>query len=112
MSTDRGMDKEDVAHIYNRKLLSHEKWNNAICSNTDDLDRDYHTKSDRKDKYFMISLICKINFFKKWTYSQNRNRLTGMENKLMVTKEEMWGGGGINQKPVITHTKHYYIYDR
>ena len=64
MSIDRGMDKEDVVHIYNRKVLSHEKWNNAICSNIDDLDRDYHTKSGRKDKYFMISLICKIKFKK------------------------------------------------
>ena len=28
------MDKEDVVHIYNGILLSHNKgWNNAICSN-------------------------------------------------------------------------------
>ena len=30
------MDKEDVAHIYNRILLSHEKkWNWVICSEVD-----------------------------------------------------------------------------
>ena len=28
----------------------------------------------------------------KWTYSQNRNRLTDIENKLMVTKGERRGG--------------------
>ena len=27
-----------------------------------DLDRDDHTKSDRRDKYFMISFICRIRF--------------------------------------------------
>ena len=43
VSIDRGMDKEDVIHIHNGILLSHEKeWNNAICSNTDE-PRDGHT---------------------------------------------------------------------
>ena len=33
MSINRGMDKEDVVHIYNGKLLSHKKeWNNGIYS--------------------------------------------------------------------------------
>ena len=44
MSFDRGMDKEDVVHIFKGMLLSHEKeQNNAICSNMDG-PRDYHTK--------------------------------------------------------------------
>ena len=43
VSIDRLMNKEDVVHIYNGILLSHEKWNNAICSNID-RPRDYHTK--------------------------------------------------------------------
>ena len=29
----------------------------------------------------------------KWTYLQNRKRLTDMENKFMVTKGETWGLG-------------------
>ena len=34
MSLNRGMDKEDVIHIYHGILLSHQKErNNAICSN-------------------------------------------------------------------------------
>ena len=48
MSTDRGMDKEDVIYIYiyiyNGILFSHKKeQNNAICSNMDG-PRDFHTK--------------------------------------------------------------------
>ena len=36
VSIDRGMDKEDVVHIYNGILFSHLKeWNNDICSNID-----------------------------------------------------------------------------
>ena len=34
MFTDRWMDKEDMVHISNGRLPSHNKeWNNAICSN-------------------------------------------------------------------------------
>ena len=62
MSKDRGLDKEEVVHIHNGILLSHEReWNNAICSNMDGL-RDYHTKwsnQTEQDRY-MISLICGI----------------------------------------------------
>ena len=36
MSIDRGVDKEDVAHIYNGILLSHtKKWNWVICNEVD-----------------------------------------------------------------------------
>ena len=33
MSIDRGMDKEDVPHIYNGILAIKKEWNKAICSN-------------------------------------------------------------------------------
>ena len=48
------------------------------------------TEKDKYDITYMWNL-------KKWykrTYLQNRNRLTDMENKLMVTKGE--SGGGMN----------------
>ena len=33
------MDKDDVVHLYNGILFSHKKeWNNAICSNMNDLE--------------------------------------------------------------------------
>ena len=44
MSINRGMDKEDVVHIYNGILLSHENGqNNATRSNMVG-PRDYHTE--------------------------------------------------------------------
>ena len=33
-----------------------------------------------KEKYHMIWLICAIKIWQKWTYPQNRNRLTDIEN--------------------------------
>ena len=49
------MDEEDVIHIYNGILLSHEKeWNNTICSNVDEA-RDRHTKWSKSDRGRQIS---------------------------------------------------------
>ena len=95
MSIDRGMDKEDVVHIHNGILLIQKKWNNAICNNMD-RPRYYHikwSKSDRErqipyDITYMWNLTKK---WYKWTYLQNRNRLTDLKIKLMVTKGESWG---------------------
>ena len=48
------MDKEDVVHIYNVILLSHEKeWNNATCSNIDG-PRDCHTEKVTQRKTYII----------------------------------------------------------
>ena len=61
MSTDRGMGKEYVVHIYNGTLFKHKKEkNNAICSNMVG-PGDYHTEwsNSEKDKY-MLSLVCGI----------------------------------------------------
>ena len=66
--------------------------NNAICSNTDG-PRDYHmkwSKSD-KDKYHDITYMCNLKKWYKWTSLPNWNRLTNIENKLMVTKGERGG---------------------
>ena len=60
--------------------------------------RDYHTSEvsqTERDKYcitYMWNLKKKKRY--KWTYLQNRNRLTDIENKRMVTKGEI--GEGIN----------------
>ena len=61
LSTSRGMDKEDVVHIYNRILLSHYKeWNNAICSNRNG-PRDCCTEWNKseKEKYVWYCLYAK-----------------------------------------------------
>ena len=94
MSIDRGM--EDVVHIYNGILLSHKKeWNNAICSNMD-RPRDYYTKWSKSDRERQISYdityMWNLKKWYKWTYLQNRNRSTDVENKLRVTQGERDGG--------------------
>ena len=62
MSIDRGMDKEDVVHIYNGILLSHKK-NKIIPFAATWMDLDIVTLSEvshtEKDKYCMILLICR-----------------------------------------------------
>ena len=62
--------------------------------------RDYHIKWSKSDrvKINIIWYHLYVESKKKrdeWTYLQNRNRPTDIENKLMVTKWER-GGGGIN----------------
>ena len=85
MSTVRGLDKEDVVHLYSGILLSHKK--NEICHRMNmDGSQGYYPKSE-KDKY-MVSLTCRIE--KIQTYLQNRNRLRDFKNS--VIKGETWGG--------------------
>ena len=95
MSIDRWMDKE-MGFINKMEYYSTIKkaWNNAICSNMD-WPRDYHTKWSKSDKrktnisyHSYMKSNCKKWY--KWTYLQKRNRLTHIENKLMVTKGETW----------------------
>ena len=51
--------------------------------------RDYHSKLSQieKDKYD-ITYMWNLEKWYKWNYFQNRNRLTVIENKFMVTEEE------------------------
>ena len=82
------MDKEDVVHIDNGISLSHKKeWNHAICSDMDG-PRDCHISevSQTKTNITWYHLYVESKKQYKWTYLQNRNRLSDIENKLMVTK--------------------------
>ena len=115
MSIDRGMNKEDVVHIYNGILLSHKKeWNNAICSNMDG-PRDYCTKWSKSDRERQISYdityMWNLKKWYRWTYLQNRNRFTDFKNKLMVTKGERLDGEGKIRSLGLTYT-HYYMKNR
>ena len=86
ISSNRGMDKKDVVHMYNGILLNHKKERkNAICSNMDG-HRDCHTEWNKseKDKYHMITHVESKKRY-KWIYLQNRNRVTDVEKRLIVT---------------------------
>ena len=79
-------------------LFDHKKeQNNAIWSNTDG-PRGYHTEWSKSERERQISYgitstwILKKKKRYKWTYLQNRNRLTDFESKLTVTKWERGGG--------------------
>ena len=51
-------------------------------------------KSEREIQIPMIPFICvESKIWHKWTYLQKRNRLTNIENRLVVAKEEGDGGG-------------------
>ena len=84
MSIDRGMDKEDLVHLYNGILFSHNKeWNNSIRSNADG-PRDYNKVTLREkqvshDTPYIWNL--KKNTWYKWTCLRNRNRLTDFKKE-------------------------------
>ena len=63
MAIDRGMDKEDVVHVYNGILLSHKK-NEIMPFAATWMDLEMIILSEashtEKDKYHMTALICGI----------------------------------------------------
>ena len=70
MSIDRGMDKEDMVHIYNGILLGCRKeWNIAICNNRDGL-RDYYTKWSKSSRERQISYDMTYEESKKTSTNQ------------------------------------------
>ena len=60
MSINRGMDKDDVAHIYNGTLLSHKR--NVICRDIDGLQTVIKTEASqkKKTKYYRLMHLCGI----------------------------------------------------
>ena len=107
MSIDRWKDKDVIyihthththTHTYTQWNISHKKeWNNAICSNMDG-PRDYHTKWSKWDRERQISYdITYMRNLKKSDANEliyETNRLTGVENKRMVTR----GDSGIGRE--------------
>ena len=72
MFIDRGMDKEDVVHIYNGLLLSHKKeLNNAIYRNMGG-PRDYYTKWSKPDRERQIP----YDITYMWNLKYDTNELT------------------------------------
>jgi len=87
----RGMDKENVLHIYNGIFLSHKKEKKIpICSNMIDFKTVILSKeSQRKKNIIGYHFYVESEKGYKWAYPQSRNRLTDLENKLMVTRTRL-----------------------
>ena len=100
MSINRGMDKEDVVHIFNGILLSHKKERNWVTCWHVDGSTDCHTEWRKSEREKQISYItaCMWNLEKwyRWTGLQDRSWDTDVENKRMDTKggKPRWGGDG------------------
>ena len=84
LKASRGMDKEDVLPIYNGILLSH-KENKIMPCATIWVEPEIVIQSEvsQRERQILFNISCMWNL--KWTYLQNRNRVTDVENKLAVT---------------------------
>ena len=101
MSTNTGMDKEQVVHMYNGILFSNKKeWNLAIW----DMDgpREYHAKWNMSNRERQMP----YDFTHMWNRNKQKqvsketqNRDRSIESKLMmVAKEEVDGAMEIKNK--------------
>ena len=72
------------------------QWNKATCGNVDG-PGNYHTKWNKSDRERQISYdityMWNLQRWNKWTYLQNRNRLSDIEDKLMATQRGNWEAG-------------------
>ena len=95
MPIDRGMDKDDMVHIYNGILYSHK---NEIMSFATWMDPEIiilsKVNQTVKDKHHMISLTGRILKKKDTNELICRTKTESEFAKHMVTKENMWGGEG------------------
>ena len=94
-------------------------WNNAICSNMDGT-RGYHTKWSKSERQipYNITYMWNLKMWHKWTYLQNKNRLTDIESRLVAAKDGEYGRsrckllyiGWINNKVLLSITGNHIQY--
>ena len=93
-STDECIEK--MWYIYTMEYYSAIKKNEIMpfAATWMDLEITILSKSDReRQTSYDIAYMKNLKEGYKSTYLQDRNRLADLENKLMVTKGERWGGG-------------------
>ena len=93
MSINRGMDKEDVVHIYKGILLHHKKERNCVICRDVDGPRVCHTSEvsqKEKNKYHILTYICGIK----------KNGKDDLTCKVEIRDTNIWiprvKGGGMN----------------
>ena len=85
------MNKDAVPTIQWGITQPYKEWNNAICSNTDELCEEII----RKTNTIRYHLHLESKTWHKWAYLQNRKRLIDRKNRLAVAKWEEgkgWSG--------------------
>ena len=76
MSIDRLMNKEDMVHLYNRKPFS------ATCMQLEIIMLREAVRN-RKTNTIWCHLYVKSRIWHKWTYLENRSRITDIGNRLV-----------------------------
>ena len=137
MSTERWIDKEDViyymyvcTYIHTYIQLEYysaiKGWNNAICSNMNDLKRIVLSQvSQKKTNTTWYHLYVESKIWHKWTYLWNSNRLTdivvvkgeGSEErkdwKFGISRCKLLNRMDKQQSPAVEHRELYSIsYDK
>ena len=109
MSINRWRDQEDVVYIHNGILLNHKK--NEImpfAATWMDLEIIILSEVSQTKTNIWYHLYVESKIWHKWTYLWNRNRLTDIENRLVVAKGER-DEGGIDWEFGISRYKLLYI---
>ena len=81
--------------------------NNAICSNMDLEIVILSEVSQTERQIYDIAYMWNLKKQYKWTYLQNRNRVTNVENKLMVTRGKARGRDKLGDWDWHIHTTIY-----
>ena len=96
MSIGRWMDKEVVAHIYNRVLLSYKNECIWVSSKEVDESRAYYTEWSKSERETQISYInaymWNLERWYLWSSTQDSKEDTGIKNRLLDTVGEGEGG--------------------
>ena len=76
VSINRWTEREDVVYIHNGILLSHKKWNLAICNNMDGT-REYNVKQDKSNRERHIPYV----FTHMWNLRNKTNKQREKEER-------------------------------
>ena len=68
--------------------MKNKEWNNAICSNTDGPTNYHKWNIWQRQISENITYMWTLKKWYKWTYLEDREIITDVENKVMVTKGE------------------------